>query len=113
LIVALAHGAAHSGAAVPLSRAQQLFVVIVILVGPVAGLVFRRVRPRAGAAVITATMAGALIFGVVNHFLLPGTDNVLEVQGAWRAVFGSTAALLALLELGGTVAGLLTMRHSS
>ena len=113
LIVAIVHGTAHSGADVALSQAQLFFVVVVILLGPLAGLVLTRVRPRAGAAVITASMAGALIFGLVHHFVLPGTDNVLEVQGTWRVVFGSTAALLAVLELGGTAAGLLTARRSS
>jgi hypothetical protein len=52
-------------------------------------------------------MAGALLFGVVNHFVLPGSDNVVQVHAEWRAVFSSTAVLLALTEAGATVVGVM------
>jgi hypothetical protein len=52
-------------------------------------------------------MAGALVFGVVNHFVLESADHVMQVNPDWRLLFGSTAALLALLEGGGTIVGAL------
>jgi hypothetical protein len=110
-IVAMVHGLAHNGAEVPLGPVANAFVIIVILIGPLAGLALTRFRPRGGTAVVTASMAGALLFGVVNHFLLEGADNVVEVAAGWRMLFGSTAALLAVIEAGGTTAGITAFRR--
>jgi hypothetical protein len=107
LVVAVVHGVAHSGAHVPLGPAALAFVIVVIQIGPLAGLALTRVQPRGGAAVVAASMAGALLFGVVNHFVLPGSDNVAQVHAEWRALFSSTAVLLALTEAGATVVGVM------
>lgn len=103
--VSLVHGFAHSRASVALSAAQMLFVFGIILVGPVLGLVVQRVAlPRAGSWVIAVTLAGALIFGLANHFLIAGADHVSHVAGPWRALFGTTAALLVATEAFGSAA---------
>jgi hypothetical protein len=107
LVVAVIHGVAHSGAHVPLSPAALAFVIVVIQIGPLVGLALTRVQPGGGAAVVAASMAGALLFGVVNHFVLPGPDNVVRVHAEWRALFSSTAVLLALTEAGATVVGVM------
>jgi hypothetical protein len=107
LVVAVIHGVAHSGAHVPLSPAALAFVIVVIQIGPLVGLALTRVQPGGGAAVVAASMAGALLFGVVNHFVLPGSDNVAQVHAEWRALFSSTAVLLALTEAGATVVGVM------
>jgi len=112
LVVAVVHGVAHGGAHVPLSTAALAFVIVVIQLGPLAGLALTRVQPRAGAAVVAASMAGALLFGVVNHFVLPGADNVVQVHAEWRALFSSTAVLLALTEAGGTIVGIVCVRQN-
>src|SRR4029077_5082074 len=78
-----------------------LFVYIVILAGPLAGLALSRWRPQAGAALVALTMTGALVFGVVNHFIIPGSDHVTHVAREWQSLFAATAALLALLEAAG------------
>lgn len=97
--ISLVHGFAHDGAHVGLSPAQMLFVVTVILAGPVVGLLVQRlVLRRAGAWLIAVTMAAALAFGVRNHFMIPGADHVSAIAGEWRLLFGATAALLALTE---------------
>ena len=106
LAVSLVHGAAHAGAAVPLTPAAALFVLLVIEIGPLAGLAWARVRPREGGAIVAATMAGALVFGLANHFLVAGADHVSRVAGPWRALFGSTAVLLLVTEAAGVVVGL-------
>jgi hypothetical protein len=106
LAVSLVHGAAHAGAGVPLTPAGARFVLIVIEIGPLAGLAWARIRPREGGAIVAATMTGALVFGLANHFLIAGADHVSHIAGPWRALFGSTAALLFVTEAAGVVAGL-------
>lgn len=105
LLVSLVHGAAHSGANVALGPAGTLFVYVVILAGPLVGLAVAWRQPRIGAAVVALTMAGSLVFGLVNHFIIQGTDHVAQVAVAWRSLFASTAALLAVIEAAGAVIG--------
>ena len=103
--ISIAHGSAHTGAQVPLPFAATLFVYIVILAGPLAGLALWRWRPRAGAWIVAASMAGALVFGLVNHFLIDGQDHVARVAADWRTLFGVTAALLVVSEAAGAAIG--------
>src|SRR5262249_52837712 len=103
LAISFVHGAAHAGADVPLSPAANLFVYIVILAGPIAGLVLTRVAWRIGLCVIATTMAASLVFGVVNHFMLASPDHVAHVAPQWRTLFATTAVLLALTEAVGSV----------
>jgi hypothetical protein len=49
-------------------------------------------------------MAGALIFGVWNHFLVSGADHVNMIgPGYWQAPFRLTAVAVAVVEAAGTV----------
>ena len=105
LIVSFIHGAAHSGAQVFLPLAGALFVYIVILAGPLVGLLWLRWRPQAGAALVALTMTGSLLFGLINHFIIPGSDHVTQVAAEWRSLFAATAALLAGLEAAGAAVG--------
>jgi hypothetical protein len=98
LAVSIVHGAAHAEAHVPLSRAANLFVFVVILAGPLAGLALVWPAERIGSWLIAITMAGSLVFGLVNHFALAGPDHVAHVARQWRPLFTTTAALLALTE---------------
>src|SRR5262245_66319036 len=97
-IVSLVHGAAHAGANVPLSRAANLFVYIIILAGPLIGLALTWPSERFGSWLIAAAMAGSLVFGLVNHFVLASPDHVNHVDPQWRRLFATTAALLAVTE---------------
>lgn len=106
LVVAFIHGRAHEGASVALSPAGNAFVLTVIVIGPLVGLAWSWLLNRqAGAWIIAATMAGSLVFGVINHFVLKSGDNVSQVDAAWRGLFGSTAVLLACLETIGSGIG--------
>jgi hypothetical protein len=98
LIISIVHGSAHTGANVPLSRAANLFVFIVILAGPLAGLVLMWRAGKVGALLIAIAMAGSLIFGVLNHFVFATPDHVAHVASQWRPLFATTAVLLALTE---------------
>jgi hypothetical protein len=115
LAVAVVHGQAHQGAAVALTLAGNLFVLLVIIVGPVAGFVWRWFGNRRGGDwLIAVTMAGSLVFGVVNHFLVKSPDQVSQVDPAWRGLFGVTAVLLAVTEvLGAGVGAWLALRSDS
>jgi hypothetical protein len=105
LAISILHGRAHSGAQVPLSTAASLFVYIVILAGPLAGLILLRSMPVAGAWTVAASLGGALVFGLINHFIVAGPDHVDHVAAAWRPLFGITAALLAATEAAGAAIG--------
>jgi hypothetical protein len=105
LAINTAHGRSHAGAGVALPLPSALFVYLVILAGPLAGLGVTRWRPRAGAWIVAVTMSGALIFGLINHFMLAGPDHVSHVAPEWRAWFGVTAALLIASEAAGAAIG--------
>ena len=110
LIISMAHGAAHAQAQVPLSRAATLFVYIVILAGPLIGLVLTWPAERIGGWLIALTMAGSLVFGVINHFVLASPDHVAQVAPQWRPLFTTTAILLVVTEVLGAVLAIRFLR---
>jgi hypothetical protein len=99
LVTSVVHGAAHGGAQIPMSIVANLFVFVVILAGPVLGLALSWRAERLGSLIVALTMAGSLVFGVVNHFLLDSPDHVSQVQAQWRMIFGTTAMLLTITEM--------------
>ena len=105
LAINIAHGGAHTGARVPLTLAGALFVYIVILAGPLLGLSLWRWRPQLGGWIVAGCMGGALVFGLINHFVIAGPDHVTHVAEAWRPLFGVSAALLVVCEAAGTAIG--------
>jgi|SRR6185436_7606648 len=111
LAVSFVHGAAHAQAHVPLSRAANLFVYIVILAGPLIGLAVAWPAERIGGWLIAVTMAGSLVFGLVNHFVLSSPDHVAHVDPQWRVLFTTTAVLLAATELVGSGLALRLVRE--
>ena len=106
LVISLVHGAAHTGARVSLTPAGAMFVYIVILVGPFVGLGVSWWRSQAGAWLVAGSMAGALLFGLINHFIIAGADRVDHVAADWRSLFGATAALLVVSEAAGMAIGI-------
>ena len=91
-------GRPHTGAHVPLSPAANLFVVIVVLAGPVIGLALTWPAARIGNWLVAATMGSALVFGVVNHFVFASPDHVGHVDPQWQLLFATTAVLLSVTE---------------
>ena len=106
LIVSLVHGSVHDSAGVVLSGLAMLFVVVVILIGLLAGFAWMWRQPVAGARLIAVTMAASLLFGLINHFIIAGADRVDHVAAHWRPMFTLTAASLAAIETVGAVLGL-------
>ena len=43
-------------------------------------------------------MAASLVFGLVNHFVLPSPDHVTQVVQEWRPLFAGSAVMLAITE---------------
>jgi len=110
LVVSVVHGTAHANARVPLSAAANVFVFAVILAGPLIGLALTWPARRIGTWLIALTMAGALVFGVVNHFVVASPDHIAHVDTQWRTLFTTTAVLLALTEALGFGLAIQTLR---
>ena len=115
-----AHAAAHLGAAVALSPVATVYVWLVIIAGPLLGWwICKSGRPRAGSAIVACCMAGALIFGLWNHFLAAGADHInadhisMIGAGPWQGPFRVTAIALAVVEAAGTIAGVAAMVNLS
>ncbi|MDQ2842682.1 MAG: hypothetical protein M3Y72_16915 [Acidobacteriota bacterium] len=80
LVVGFWHGAAHFQIPVPLTLQQKIFVGVMVYFLPLvgAGLLWTSHRWTA-AWLITLSLLGSLIFGFINHFVLPSPDYVMEV----------------------------------
>ena len=110
--VNLLHGRAHTELQVGLSSFQLFFVVGVILLGPLLAMALLWTqRQRFGLMLLSVSMAGACLFGLYYHFVLPSPDHVAHVPaGLWGEVFRITAVLLALSEALGFILGVMWLR---
>jgi hypothetical protein len=113
LAVVMVHGQAHQQLHIDPSVWQRVFIVTVILVGPLLATVLLWTRFRKiGYVVLLATMAGSLVFGLAYHFLVHGSDNALELQsGHWESLFGNTAVWLAVTEAAAVVCSALALKR--
>jgi hypothetical protein len=106
----VAHGMAHKHLAIGLDLFQKIFVAAVIVVAPLcAAYLIWKGNFRPGGVLLALSMAGALVFGVYYHFVLPGPDHVnhinLPLSLDMRDIFDVSAVLLALFECLGVLAG--------
>jgi hypothetical protein len=80
----------------------RLAIPLLILVNllPIAGLItFAKGYHKLGGILIIVPLGIALVIGVYEHFLSPGTDNVFHMPpGDLRLPFQASAVVLALLE---------------
>src|SRR5215212_11043971 len=116
--VLVVHSAAHEILGVKASTPQLVFIVAVIIVAPLtAGLLLWRGKVKAGAILLTCSMAGSLVFGVYYHFVADTADHVSHVArmspAGWAVVFQATALLLSLIEAVGAWAGWSVLKKSS
>jgi hypothetical protein len=105
LLVSVLHGWAHGTAGVVGNAPSMAFVLIVIIAGPLVGLVWMWKNAVVGARIIGVTMAASLIFGVINHFIIASPDRVDYVVGHSQTLFQLTALLLVLSEAAGAALG--------
>ena len=116
LAVVLVHGAAHRQLGVDLELWQNVFVWIVILIGPLAALAMINLpgQRRKGFCLLLVTMAGSLLFGVYFHFVGESFDHVSHREHSmWGTTFTATAVLLAVVEAVGCWIGFRGLRANS
>lgn len=99
VIVAL-HGLAHAKTQVMLSPSGNAFVIGVVVIAPMVAVLLLRTRLGPfGALLLFGSLFGAFLFGVYNHVLAPGADQLPSIPpGPWQAPFRWTAVLLAIVE---------------
>src|SRR5258708_24501176 len=104
-LVTLVHGAANVSESVYGSVLDTIFIVVVIWFAPIGAILLLQMRRwQLGSIILLVAMAGSLLYGMYNHFILPGPDNVVSFPaGVWQGYFQVTAVLLSGLEDLGTI----------
>lgn len=106
LAVAVAHGATHGLVPVHLPAWQNLVVLLTTFIGPVVGVALTRRDHPAGVPLFTGSLLGALVVGLILHFLVENPDHVAAVPvGPWQAAFRISAAGVAVTPTIGLLTG--------
>lgn len=108
LVIASCHGAAHLALDIPSTPADDVFRIGVVAVLPVLALALlhHSQQRQLGAVWLTLAMAASWFYGAVNHFVFTGRDHVgTGSRSHWDLIFTTTAVLLFILEMSGTVLG--------
>lgn len=106
LAVAAGHGATHGLIPVALAPWQNAVVLASVFVGPVVGVALALRDHPLGVPLFAASMAAALAFGLVFHFLVENPDHVHAIpDGPLQGPFQVTAVGVLLTEALGTVVG--------
>lgn len=94
------HGLAHIEIPVALSLLQSLFVGIVIFSTPIiAAILLWTQFYRIGSWLLLSSIAGALLFGIYNHFIVISPDHVSQVSfEGWGLLFQVTAILILIVD---------------
>lgn len=110
--IVMVHGAAHARLRVPLSTWAGVFVAVVIGIAPFLALVLLMYgKWFQGVGILAASMVASFLFGVWNHFAIPGGDHVAHISnGPWRLPFQITAGLLVVTEGIGSMLALPLLR---
>ena len=109
LAATLWHGDAHRALEIGLPFIKNVFVIVVIVAGPVlaAALIWTRYEIPA-LWLFTAAMLGALLFGAYHHYVLVSPDNIHHLPPGTaheHASFISSSAAIALVELAAVLYG--------
>ena len=113
------HGIAHQQVGVSISYLQSAYVFSVTLVMPIAAAIMLFLNKpkiqRGGAWLLLVSMLGSLLFGLIYHVLLPGSDNIFTVmhEASFDSAvfFTSTAILLLIIEGIATWLGTISIRR--
>ena len=100
--IAYIHSGAHTDLAIVMSVLQNAFIYFVILLVPLAGTVLMWMsRSKMGLWAVIIGMVGALIFGVIHHYMLVSPDHIVHLPAATPTVHDTfiwTAGAMAMLE---------------
>jgi len=112
LLIVTPHSIAHTQLHIEMNNWQNVYIGLVILLGPIVSAVLLGMRRKVGFKLLALTMAGSLLFGAYYHFIAAGPDNVASLHPhAWTSTFQLSAVLLAVTELCGTIVGVLGSRN--
>jgi hypothetical protein len=113
-LVVIPHSIAHTMMHIDMNLWQNIYIGLVILIGPlVSGILLWR-SSRSGVALLVLSMTGSLLFGIYYHFVAPGPDNVAFLHPhPWMQTFRVSAVLLAVFELVGVIVGLLGISRNA
>ncbi len=108
LAVSGLHDGAHSDLGIVMSAFQSAFIYLVIVGAPLLGAILLWTPYRtAGLGLVVFGMLGALIFGVVHHYMLESIDHISHLPAGTPSehdTFIWTAGAIAILE--GVCAGI-------
>jgi hypothetical protein len=108
VLVVIPHSIAHTMMHIDMNTWQNVYIAMVIVIGPVVSGILLWRSSRSGFALLILSMTGSLLFGIYYHFVAPGPDNVAFLYPhQWTETFRVSAVMLAVAELGGVVIGLL------
>ncbi len=107
LLVSIVHGLAHNELRVGLAPLNQLFVIVVVFVGPlIATMLLWTAKKRLGLILLSLSMFGSWLFGLYHHFLAVSPDHIhFQPSGGWGTTFVLTSYLLLITETIGTYLG--------
>lgn len=102
IIFEIIHGLTHEELQITLSSFQFAYVLLVILVTPIISMILIIIKSisfqRVGAILLLGSMLGSFIFGVFNHIITPGLDNIFTVEtNLWGLLFQSSAIFLLII----------------
>jgi hypothetical protein len=94
------HGLAHTKIPVPLSMIQEMFIGVVILLVPIVAAILLWTKfSSSGVWLLLGAMAGAILFGIYNHYLVISSDHVSHVPfTGWGLLFQATAVLTLIVD---------------
>ncbi|WP_293153948.1 MULTISPECIES: hypothetical protein [unclassified Microcoleus] len=106
------HGLAHLEIPIPLSLIQSLFVGMVIFLIPIVAAVLLWTEfDRIGSWLLLSSIAGSLLFGIYNHFIVISPDHVSQVSfEGWGLLFQITAILILIVDGLGSGVGVWALR---
>ncbi len=110
--VTVVHAAAHVALLVLPAGIDLVFIVAVILIGPVAAVGLLRFYRAPAAALVAAFLGASSAYGFYNHFLVSGPDHVSIVWSQpWTPVFVISGAALGVLEIAAAIVAVFVLRN--
>lgn len=113
LAAVLVHTVAHLALQILPGPADTVFIVVVIMVAPVASLPILRFNRPLASGLLAVVMAAAFAYGVQGHYLVSGPDNVTIIASdPWTLVFVVTGAVLGVLQVASVIVAAIVFSRS-